>query len=160
MSGRGWPRCLRQILTAVFWPWSGCFLSVLLPSSIGTGPKAAAGEVFRGASPFIAMKDGIRHRSSAPSFHNHMSGVFISYRRSDGGGWAGRLNDHLSLRFGSNVVWQDVHDLEVGKDYLPQIFKQIASSSAVLIVIGPHWLKDGQKRLQNPQDVLRMEIRH
>jgi tetratricopeptide (TPR) repeat protein len=30
----------------------------------------------------------------------------------------------------------------------------------VLIVIGPHWLKDGQKRLQNPKDVLRMEIRH
>src|SRR5262249_18721630 len=78
----------------------------------------------------------------------------------DGGGWAGRLNDHLSLRFGSNVVWQDVDDLEVGTDYLPQILKQIASSSAVLIVIGPHWLKDGQKRLQNPKDVLRMEIRH
>ena len=89
-----------------------------------------------------------------------MSGLFISYRRSDGGGWAGRLNDHLSLRFGSNVVWQDVDDLEVGTDYLPQILKQIASSTAVLIVIGPHWLKDGQKRLQNPKDVLRIEIHH
>ena len=89
-----------------------------------------------------------------------MSGLFISYRRSDGGGWAGCLNDHLSLRFGSNVVWQDVDDLEVGTDYLPQILKQIASSTAVLIVIGPHWLKDGQKRLQNPKDVLRIEIRH
>jgi tetratricopeptide (TPR) repeat protein len=88
------------------------------------------------------------------------AGLFISYRRSDGGGWAGRLNDHLSLRFGSNVVWQDVDDLQVGKDYLPQILKQISTSAAVLIVIGPHWLKDGQKRLQNPKDVLRMEIRH
>jgi hypothetical protein len=87
-----------------------------------------------------------------------MSGVFISYRRTDGGGWAGRLNDHLALRFGSNVVWQDVDDLEIGKDYLPQIFKQIKSSDAVLIVIGPHWLKDGLRRLRNTKDVLRMEI--
>jgi len=89
-----------------------------------------------------------------------MSGVFISYRRSDGGGWAGRLNDHLSLRFGDNIVWQDVEDLEVGSDYLPQILERIRSSSAVLVVIGPHWLKDGRQRLKNPKDVLRMEIAH
>ena len=89
-----------------------------------------------------------------------MAGVFISYRRTDGGGWAGRLNDHLALRFGSNLVWQDVDDLEAGRDYLPQILKQIRSSDAVLIVIGPHWMKDGKKRLQDPKDVLRMEIGH
>lgn len=87
-----------------------------------------------------------------------MAGVFISYRRTDSGGWAGRLNDHLALRFGSNVVWQDVDDLEVGKDYLPQILQKIKSSDAVLIVIGPHWLKDGLRRLKNPKDVLRLEI--
>jgi tetratricopeptide (TPR) repeat protein len=89
-----------------------------------------------------------------------MTGVFISYRRSDGGGWAGRLNDHLSLRFGDNVVWQDVDDLEVGGEYLPQILERIRSSAAVLVVIGPHWLKDGRQRLKNPKDVLRMEIAH
>jgi tetratricopeptide (TPR) repeat protein len=89
-----------------------------------------------------------------------MTGVFISYRRSDGGGWAGRLNDHLSLRFGDNVVWQDVDDLEVGSEYLPQILERIRSSAAVLVVIGPHWLKDGRERLKNPKDVLRMEIAH
>jgi tetratricopeptide (TPR) repeat protein len=87
-----------------------------------------------------------------------MGGVFISYRRTDGGGWAGRLNDHLMLRFGNKVVWQDVDRLELGKDYLPQIRRQIQSSDAVLIVIGPHWLKDGKERLQNPKDVLCMEI--
>jgi tetratricopeptide (TPR) repeat protein len=89
-----------------------------------------------------------------------MAGVFISYRRTDGGGWAGRLNDHLALRFGANLVWQDVDDLEAGKDYLPQILKRIKSSAAVIIIIGPHWLKDGRKRLQDPRDVLRLEITH
>ena len=87
-----------------------------------------------------------------------MAGVFISYRRTDGGGWAGRLNDHLALRFGSGVTWQDVDDLELGRDYLPQIMKTIQTSDAVLIVIGPHWIEDGRKRFKNPKDVLRMEI--
>jgi hypothetical protein len=45
-----------------------------------------------------------------------VAGVFISYWRTEGGGWAGRLSDHLTLRFGPNLVWQDVDDLEAGKD--------------------------------------------
>ena len=89
-----------------------------------------------------------------------MAGVFISYRRTDGGGWAGRLRDHLTLRFGPNLVFQDVDDLEPGKDYPPQLLKGIQSADAVLIVIGPHWLTDGRKRLQDPKDVLRTEIVH
>ena len=89
-----------------------------------------------------------------------MEGVFISYRHSDGGGWAGRLNDHLALRFGDNVIWRDVNNLEAGKKFLPQILKQIKASDAVLVVIGPHWLKDGRRRLQDPEDVLRVEIAH
>lgn len=93
-----------------------------------------------------------------------MAGVFLSYRRNDSGGWAGRLRDHLALRYGEDGVWQDVDDLTVGSDYLPQILEQIAAADAVLIVIGPHWLdqrtEDGQARLASPKDVLRMEIVH
>ena len=69
-----------------------------------------------------------------------MPGVFLSYRRNDSGGWAGRLRDHLVLRYGEDRVWQDVDDLTIGSDYLPQILKNIAAADAVLIVIGPHWL--------------------
>lgn len=93
-----------------------------------------------------------------------MPGVFLSYRRSDAGGWAGRLKDHLVLRFGPDRVWQDVDDLALGADYLPQILENITSADAVLIVIGPHWLDEGpaggKARLRNPKDVLRLEIRH
>ena len=35
-----------------------------------------------------------------------MAGVFLSYRRSDSGGWAGRFRDHLALRYGKDRVWQ------------------------------------------------------
>ena len=93
-----------------------------------------------------------------------MPGVFLSYRRNDSGGWAGRLRDHLALRYGDDRVWQDVEDLTVGSDYLPQILKNIAAADAVLIVIGPHWLDElptgGKTRLANPKDVLRTEIVH
>jgi hypothetical protein len=90
-----------------------------------------------------------------------MPGVFLSYRRNDSGGWAGRLRDHLALRYGEDRVWQDVEALEAGRDYLPQILKNIKSADAVLIVIGPHWLdpaEGGKPRLANPKDVLRTEI--
>ena len=93
-----------------------------------------------------------------------MAGVFLSYRRNDSGGWAGRLRDHLVLRYGEDRVWQDVDDLTVGSDYLPQILENIAAADAVLIVIGPHWLDErsagGTTRLADPKDVLRTEIVH
>jgi hypothetical protein len=92
-----------------------------------------------------------------------MPGVFLSYRRNDSGGWAGRLRDHLALRYGEDRVWQDVEDLAVGREYLPQILKNIKSADAVLVVIGPHWLdpaEGGKPRLANPKDVLRTEIVH
>jgi len=93
-----------------------------------------------------------------------MPGVFLSYRRNDSGGWAGRIRDHLVVRYGEDHVWQDVEDLTVGSDYLPQILKSIAAADAVLILIGPHWLDErsprGTTRLADPKDVLRTEIVH
>ena len=92
-----------------------------------------------------------------------MAGVFLSYRRNDSGGWAGRIRDHLVLRYGEDRVWQDVDDLTAGAKYLQQILENIAAADAVLIIIGPHWLErsvDGTTRLANPKDVLRTEIVH
>src|SRR5262249_61435830 len=87
--------------------------------------------------PVLLAHTHLRSRTIADT----MPGVFLSYRRDDSGGWAGRLRDHLALRYGEDRVWQDVDDLTVGSDYLPHILKNIAAADAVLIVIGPHWLE-------------------
>jgi hypothetical protein len=41
-----------------------------------------------------------------------MSGIFISYRRDDSEGQAGRLFEGLKARFGEDRVFIDVDDIE------------------------------------------------
>jgi tetratricopeptide (TPR) repeat protein len=89
-----------------------------------------------------------------------MTGVFISYRRADTGPWAGRLSDHLNLRFGKDLVFQDIDDIKPGEDFLQVIRTKIKTCEVVLVLIGPYWLRDakGRRRLDDPKDVLVMEI--
>jgi hypothetical protein len=43
-----------------------------------------------------------------------MSRIFISYRRGDSRGSAGRLYDDLEERFGKDVVFRDLDTIEPG----------------------------------------------
>jgi hypothetical protein len=73
-----------------------------------------------------------------------------------------RLQERLELRFGEDLVFRDLDDLRVGGDFLSQIRAGIENADAVLIVIGPRWLKSGRDgggaRLRRRGDVLRREI--
>lgn len=62
---------------------------------------------------------------------------FLSYRREDSAGHAGRLADHLLDRFGSGSVFVDVESIEAGADFTAEISHAIGSADAVLVVIGP-----------------------
>ena len=88
--------------------------------------------------------------------------VFLSYRRSDVGGYAGRLSDALSQRLGPRNVFQDVTDIEPGRDFARAIDEALDASDAVLAVIGPGWLAaadpDGELRLRRPDDYVRREL--
>ena len=90
-----------------------------------------------------------------------MSRVFISYRRVDSAQWANKVYRHLSMRFGEDLVFQDVDDIEGGDDFLKTIRQELESSQVFLVIIGPHWLIDaqGRRRLDDTQDVLRMEVK-
>ena len=90
-----------------------------------------------------------------------MPGVFISYRRDDAAGYAGRLADALRTRFGRDRVLQDV-TLTPGSDWKETIRAEIAASGVVLVLIGPRWAgpvdADGTTRLDDPADMVRVEV--
>ena len=93
-----------------------------------------------------------------------MSGaIFISYRRDDSEGEAGRLYDDLIRVFKDpGAVFMDVSDIHPGKDFRQAIDDNVAKCSVLLAVIGPGWttIKDasGARRLDQPNDFVRLEI--
>ena len=88
--------------------------------------------------------------------------IFISYRRSDAGGHAGRLRDRLRKRFGRGV-FQDVDDIADGENFERALDRAIARSQVGLVVIGPLWLhvtdEQGRRRIDQPDDPVRTEVR-
>jgi hypothetical protein len=91
-----------------------------------------------------------------------MDPIFISYRREDSQGEAGRLSDSLAKIFGDSKVFLDVEGIRAGQDFRQEIETKVASCSALLALIGPHWLDStaasGQRRLDDPHDFVRLEI--
>lgn len=90
-----------------------------------------------------------------------MESIFISYRREDSEGQAGRLYDDLAARFGDERVFMDVAGIGVGSDFRKVIEERVARCAVLLVVIGKRWLEArdaaGQRRLDNPADFVRLE---
>lgn len=88
--------------------------------------------------------------------------VFLSYRRDDAGGYAGRLTDSLLLRLGPKSVFHDVTAISPGQDYSVAIDRALADSDAALVVIGPGWLTavtpQGTRRLLEADDYVHLEL--
>ena len=91
-----------------------------------------------------------------------MRSVFISYRRKDSEGEAGRLFDDLSSHFGSESVFMDVSAIEPGRDFRKAIDLSVTTCSVLLAIIGHEWteLRDplGRRRLEDPDDFVRLEL--
>jgi hypothetical protein len=87
--------------------------------------------------------------------------IFLSYRRGDAGGYAGRLGDALRERLGARSVFQDVTAIAAGQDFTVVIDRALDTCDAVLAVIGPAWLAPspaGQARLFESDDYVRLEL--
>ncbi len=88
--------------------------------------------------------------------------IFISYRREDSSGHAGRLFDRLREHFGRESVFLDVVGIEAGVDFVDTLDKVLGSCDVLLAVIGREWLsccdKQGRRRLDEPNDFIRAEI--
>jgi hypothetical protein len=86
-----------------------------------------------------------------------MPGIFISYRRNESAGHAGRLFDRLTARFGDDRVFMDVDTLGPSEHFATRIEKAIATADVMLVLIGPTWVAQTD-RLANPDDFIRREI--
>ncbi|MCL4813787.1 MAG: TIR domain-containing protein [Vicinamibacteraceae bacterium] len=87
-----------------------------------------------------------------------MAKVFISYRRSDASGEAGRLSDSLR-RAGRRMVFRDVDDLPKGYRFEDELLEELAAVDVVLVLIGPIWLAELTAREADARvDYLRLEV--
>jgi TonB family protein len=90
-----------------------------------------------------------------------LGSIFISYRRSDSQGEAGRLFDDLVTHFGEDTVFMDVAAIEAGRDFRKAIEEGVTKCGVLLVMIGLEWLdaKDerGARRLNDPSDFVRIE---
>jgi hypothetical protein len=90
-----------------------------------------------------------------------MPAIFISYRRDDAEGEAGRLFDDLTAQFGAESIFMDVVDIEPGRDFRKVIDQNVSSCGVLLAMIGKGWIdaRDdaGRRRLDDPKDFVRLE---
>lgn len=90
--------------------------------------------------------------------------IFISYRRDDSEGETGRLHDHLcNGHFSDDDLFLDVEDVGTGVNFKDAVDKALSECSVVLVIIGTVWESSvdatGARRLDNPDDMVRHEIR-
>ena len=68
----------------------------------------------------------------------------------------------LVEHFPAEQVFKDVDSIEPGEDFVERITAAVASCDVLLALIGPQWLtitdENGQRRLDNPGDYVRLEI--
>jgi len=88
--------------------------------------------------------------------------VFISYRRDDTAGSAGRVYDRLVDRLGRERVYRDVESGQPGEDFVETIGRKVRECDVLLALIGPDWLRavdeSGGWRLAKEDDLVRVEI--
>jgi TIR domain len=92
-----------------------------------------------------------------------MSGqIFISYRREESRWSARSLHDRLCRTFEPKQIFMDIDAIALGEDFVEAIETTVAKCDVLIAVIGKNWLTTrdelGSRRLDNPEDWVRMEI--
>ena len=89
--------------------------------------------------------------------------IFISYRRDDSAANAIGIGQYLENEFGRKNVFIDV-DMRAGARFPEVLEARLAECKVMLMLIGPGWLdardEQGRRRLDNPDDWVRLEIAH
>ncbi|MEP6584973.1 MAG: toll/interleukin-1 receptor domain-containing protein [Ginsengibacter sp.] len=88
--------------------------------------------------------------------------IFISYRKDDSKWNTQLLYDRLSHYFSPKAIFKDFNTIKPGENYRQVIGEALKKCQVLLVIIGKNWLnskdENGSQRLQNPEDLLRIEI--
>jgi hypothetical protein len=82
--------------------------------------------------------------------------VFVSYRREDASGYAGRIYDSLSQHFGRESIFYDIDSISVGRDFEAVLEETLNHATVMLVVMGPRW--GDRRHLKDPKDWPRLEV--
>lgn len=90
--------------------------------------------------------------------------IFISYRRNDAQGHAGRLADNLASAFEERAVYIDTES-DGDKSPRAEILYELRRCKVILIVIGPDWATlrragADRPRILEDDDIVAFEVRH
>jgi hypothetical protein len=134
------------------------------PAPVAPGPDAAqpAPTAPEAARTIVADDAAPGPDQASPPRLPAGSGIFISYRRQDEPNFAGRLYDRLATHFGRDRVFIDVDTIDLGVDFADVIDQSLSRCPIMIVVIGKRWIdvtdEDGEPRLDNPDDYVRLEI--
>lgn len=85
--------------------------------------------------------------------------IFISYRRSDTTGEAGRLADSLESLLGTACVFRDADDIPAGEDFEVFLKRELTNTQVIVVLIGKKWLAELSSRRSRPEpDFVHIEI--
>ena len=103
-------------------------------------------------TPYITLTSIAPVVDSSSSVGAEVGRVYISYQRSDAFEWASRISDSLT-----QLGWEVFRDvgLSPGQDFVEVTRESLATSDAVLILMGPAWL---ERTLKDPDDLIRFEL--
>jgi pterin-4a-carbinolamine dehydratase len=90
--------------------------------------------------------------------------AFISYRRQDSSAAARWLFQTIQQTFGPLSAFMDTESIRMADDWPERIGRALSSSTALIAVIGPSWLRIadeyGRRRIDKKDDWVQNEIRH
>jgi hypothetical protein len=89
-----------------------------------------------------------------------MQKIFLSYRRQDSHGVAGRIYDRLRAHFGDDALFMDIDSIPFGVDFREHIAAAVDQCGVLLTVIGPRWAGEAgaPRRIDDRRDFVRIEI--
>jgi hypothetical protein len=88
--------------------------------------------------------------------------LFISYRRQDTSGYALGLRRQFAQTLASARVFLDSQSIAAGMHWRDEIRERLSGCDVMLVLIGDEWLvmRDGQKKIEDENDPVRLELKH